>query len=479
MSSSKLKILNLMECTPIAQFAIDLERKLVFANKACDILSGFPSKKLIGRTDHWRMFYDHERPVMADLIVDQDYDQLKKLYADKGLAKSRIVPHAWEATDYFPKLRDHARWIYYLAAPIFNDDGLMIGAVTTLQDVTEQKLHTESIERESLKLQQENLQLRSSIKERYRFHNIIGKSSAMQNVYELIVKAASEQARKSNVIIYGESGTGKELIAKAIHDMSTSHQKTFVPVNCGAIPENLLESEFFGHEKGAFSGAFEKREGVLDSANNGTLFLDELGELNSSLQVKLLRAIEGGGYTSVGGRTQKYSNFRIISATNRNLVEEVNRGNMREDFFYRIHVIPIKVPPLRERKEDIPLLIDHFMMLNQINMSSYTLPTNILDALLNYHWPGNVRELQNVINRYLTLGVLDFARTTVKTAEDTLPLIPPNNEHLNYSEAMDIYEKQLLKRYLDKFRWNRLQTASELNISRRTLNRKMNKHGLL
>ncbi len=180
----------------------------------------------------------------------------------------------------------------------------------------------------------------------------------MQEVYELILKAAATNA---NAIIYGESGTGKELVARAIHRLNNRKEGRFIPVNCGAIPENLLESEFFGYRKGAFTGAAADKEGYLDLADGGTLFLDELGEIGPNLQVKLLRVLEGGGYSAVGGRDVKKPDVRIIAATNRDLKAQVNRGLMREDFFYRVHIIPIQLPSLRERREDIPLLIEHFM----------------------------------------------------------------------------------------------------------------------
>jgi len=182
----------------------------------------------------------------------------------------------------------------------------------------------------------------------------------MQDVYEFILQAAATQA---NVIIYGESGTGKELVAKAIHETSDRSKKSFVTVHCGAIPETLMESEFFGYKKGSFTGANLDKRGYLDEADGGTLFLDEVGEIGLNMQVKLLRAIAGGGYTPVGSSTKKNTDVRIVAATNRNLRDMVKRGIMREDFFYRIHILPIYLPPLRDRKDDLPLLVDHFLQI--------------------------------------------------------------------------------------------------------------------
>jgi len=221
--------------------------------------------------------------------------------------------------------------------------------------------------------------MRSSIMNRYRFGQIIGKGPAMQKVYKLISKAAASDV---NVVVYGESGTGKELVARAIHDMSDRRDRAFVPVNCRAIPHTLIESELFGYKKGAFTGANMDKHGYLDLAEGGTLFLDEVGELGVNMQVKLLRAIDGGGYFPVGSNKTKNSDFRIIAATNRNLRDQVNRGVIREEFFYRIHVIPITLPPLRDRKEDIPLLIDHFLQLYNNNGKGWLQsPGKIVEAL--------------------------------------------------------------------------------------------------
>jgi len=254
----------------------------------------------------------------------------------------------------------------------------MPAILTTIRDITERRLQENAIQEETERLRNENIRLRSSIKERYKFGDIIGKSQPMQEIYELILKAANSDA---NVVIYGESGTGKEMVARAIHDMSNRRDKVFVAVNCGAIPETLLESEFFGYKKGAFTGANMDKHGYLDLAGGGTLFLDEVSELDLSLQVKLLRGIDGGGYTPVGSNKAKYSDFRIIAATNKNLLEQVNKNLMREDFFYRMHVIPVTVPPLRERKEDIPLLVEHFLKLHCDSKERQGLPVKIFEAI--------------------------------------------------------------------------------------------------
>jgi two-component system, NtrC family, response regulator HydG len=337
--------------------------------------------------------------------------------------------------------------------------------LSTFRDCTQTVRHEMAMKEEAELLRLENIHLRSSLKERFRFRNILGKSMAMQEVYELILKAAHSDA---SAAVFGESGTGKELVARAIHELSGRNDKEFVTVNCGAIPENLLESEFFGHKKGAFTGAYADKAGYLDIADGGTLFLDEVGELTLNMQVKLLRAIDGGDYTPVGSSKLKRSNFRVIAATNRSLIDLVKEGGMREDFYYRIHVIPINLPPLRERKEDIPLLIDHFLGLYRAaDHQEARIPAKMLDVMFSYPWPGNVRELQNVIRRYLSVGNWDFLnqRQGAQKGSET--------ESYSLKGAVEDLEKAAVKKALEQARWNRTKAAQMLGISRRALFRKM------
>jgi transcriptional regulator with PAS, ATPase and Fis domain len=257
-------------------------------------------------------------------------------------------------------------------------------------------------------------------------------------------------------------------VARAIHELSGRHDKEFVTVNCGAIPENLLESEFFGHKKGAFTGAYADKAGYLDIADGGTLFLDEVGELTLNMQVKLLRAIDGGDYTPVGSSKLKRSNFRVIAATNRGLMDMVKEGGMREDFYYRIHVIPITLPPLRERREDIPLLVDHFLSLYRpADQKEKRIPAKMLDAMFSYPWPGNVRELQNVIRRYLSVGNWDFLNQGQGVREGS------GTDGFSLKGAVEDLEKTAVKKALEQARWNRTRAAQILGLSRRALFRKM------
>ena len=353
----------------------------------------------------------------------------------------------------------------------------MSAILTTIRDITERRLREIAIQEETERLRNENIRLRSSIKERYRFGDIIGKSRPMQEIYELILKAANSDA---NVVIYGESGTGKEMVARAIHDMSNRRDNVFVAVNCGAIPETLLESEFFGYKKGAFTGANMDKHGYLDLAGGGTLFLDEVSELDLSLQVKLLRVIDGGGYTPVGSNKTKYSDFRIIAATHNNLMEQVNKNLMREDFFYRLHVIPITVPPLRERKEDIPLLVEHFLKLYCDSKESQSLSVKIFEALHNHNWPGNVRELENVLKRYLTIQRLDFINPRSPKAANEVNDSGKEllQENAGLRDAVELFEKDYISKVLNQNKWHRGKTAKTLSIPERTLYRKLKQFSL-
>jgi transcriptional regulator with PAS, ATPase and Fis domain len=344
-------------------------------------------------------------------------------------------------------------------------------------DITERKLAEESLRQTEKHLREENELLRSSLHERYRFGDIIGRSAAMQRVYELILNAAATDA---NVIIYGESGTGKELVARAIHETSGRKTGSFVPVNCGAIPETLMESEFFGHRKGAFTGAIIDKHGFLDLADGGTLFLDELGEVGQTMQVKLLRVIDGGGYTPIGDSQVKLPDVRIVAATNRDVAEQVRQGAVREDFFYRIHVIPVHLPSLRERKEDIPMLVDHFVEKFGKGRNLPPVPPRIVEMLNAHDWPGNVRELQNTVYRYLTLKTIDFAGAVRRPSAEMRPGgFPETPAGAGNLEAMvESYEKHLILKSLAREGWQRERTADALGIHRKTLFSKMRKHGL-
>jgi transcriptional regulator with PAS, ATPase and Fis domain len=340
-----------------------------------------------------------------------------------------------------------------------------------LIDITERKQNEALLKENAENLKNENIKLKSSIRERYRLGNIIGKSAKMQEVYELILKAAESNA---NVIIYGESGTGKELVAAEIHRLSRRNKENFVPVNCGAISEKLIESEFFGYKKGAFTGADSDKKGFLDQADKGTLFLDEVGEIGLNMQVKLLRAIDGAGYTPVGGTKVRIPDLRIIAATNRNLKDLVKERHMREDFFYRIHVIPIRLPALRERMDDIPLLTEHFI--SSLNLEKKPVITGrLLDSFQKYEWPGNIRELQNVINRYVAIGDTGVLKAFQAIDDE-------ESEKIDFSKTLQElaadFEQRVILKALEKNRWQKNRTAEFLGIHRKTLFEKIKKYGI-
>ena len=348
--------------------------------------------------------------------------------------------------------------------------------LATTQDITEQKNREIALEETTNTYKKQLSRLKSSLKERYRFRDIIGKSEAIQQVYEMILSAGASEA---HVVVYGESGTGKELIARNVHELSDRRKGKFVPVNCGAVPESLFENEFFGHKKGAFTGAMADHPGFFDQAKGGTLFLDEVGELNLNMQVKMLRAIEGGGYTPVGGTELKTADVRIISATNRDLVQRIKKNEMRADFFYRLNVVPINVPPLRERREDIPLLVEHYLETYGKDKGKTKLPGKIMDALCNYDWPGNIRQLQNVLQRYTTLKHFDFSEILENFPDDISLSDEDDKLHeMDFKTAVENLEKRLIQKALEKTRWHKANAAELLNLPRRTLFRKIKEYEL-
>jgi PAS domain S-box-containing protein len=592
-----------LEHTPVAQFVIDADHRITHWNRACELLTGVAARDVVGTDRQWSAFYPSRRPVLADLVVENDFSRFFELYKGRRAGPSNVIPDAWQATDYFPEIGGAARHIFFLAAPVFDGRDRRIGAVETLQDITELirtgdrlqaseeryrflaesvadgiavlqggriayanpafaelfdgadpedlgglsamsliapgdrpeakrlgkalriggeaersvclrcrslegrefwvEAHnrvidwggrgavlstlrdvTSTLQRESNmraeaeSLRQENVRLRTSMRDRYRLGNLVGKSPAMQEVYELILKAASSEA---NVILYGESGTGKELAARAIHGASPRAENPFVPVNCGAIPETLLESEFFGHRKGAFTGAQADKSGFLDLADGGTLFLDEVGELPAGLQVKLLRVLEGSGYSPLGGSETRRPDLHILAATNRDLGRLVTEGHMREDFYYRIHVLPIHLPPLRERLDDLPLLVEHLLRRTGRGNADRALPAEVLDALRRHDWPGNVRELQSVLHRFATLKRLDLSRPQGLQRRDPPPRDPvptPGEGPTGLSQAVAGFERRFILQQLEHQQWHRSRAARSLGISRKTLFRKMKQLGL-
>jgi two-component system response regulator PilR (NtrC family) len=336
---------------------------------------------------------------------------------------------------------------------------------------------------EKIELYDENRHLRRELQGRYTFANIIGRSSRMQAVFHLIEKVAKTP---STVLIQGESGTGKELIARAIHYNSNRATGRFLSINCGALPESLLESELFGHERGAFTGAVREKSGLFQEAEGGTLFLDEIGEMSLSMQVKLLRALQEKVVRKVGGTREEPVDARIITASNRNLKDRVADGSMREDLFYRIHVIPIELPPLRQRREDIPLLVNHFVdkYARATGADGKRFSVEAMKLLEAYEWPGNVRELENVVERTLAL-----CPGTVVTATDLpgyLRAESPNRaiidlpeEGLDLERLLDDLRAQLMHEALDRADGVQTRAAELLGMTFRSFRYYARKAGLV
>ncbi len=307
---------------------------------------------------------------------------------------------------------------------------------------------------EKTELVEENVYLRRELEQKYRFSNIIGRSRAMQEIFALIERVARTS---STVLLEGESGTGKELIARAIHYDSPRSSSRFLSVNCGALPENLLESELFGHVRGSFTGAVRDKKGLFREAGGGTLFLDEIGEMSPAMQVKLLRALQDKRIRKVGGTQEESVDTRIIAATNQDLKERISQGDFREDLYYRINVIPIRLPPLRERREDIPLLVDFFIKKysKEMGVAERRISVEAMRILEGYSWPGNVRELENVIERALAL-----ATDEAITAEDIPEYLVLPTTDLADSISLPV-EGMELEAYLDEIRKKLMAQALE------------------
>jgi len=338
---------------------------------------------------------------------------------------------------------------------------------------------TKAEEREWLR--RENRALKQAIRKEQTFHGILGKSEAIEKVFTTIEKVADH---KTTVLIQGESGTGKELVARALHDGSSRKDKPFVPVNCGAIPETLLESELFGHKKGAFTDAHADKKGLFAEANHGTLFLDEIGELPLSLQVKLLRVLQEGRVRPLGATRDHEVDVRVIAATVRDLRREVEENRFREDLYYRLNVLQLNVPPLRDRRDDIALLVEHF-----IERNNGRLGTKIRDVeprarklLFNYPWPGNVRELENTVERAVVLAegdVITVADLPERMREPADPVAASlSTGELSIKKTSRFMEETLIRRALEQTRGNRTAACKLLEISHRALLYKIKDYGI-
>jgi DNA-binding NtrC family response regulator len=351
----------------------------------------------------------------------------------------------------------------YLTKPFVNEELLAkIKVMLRIKD-----LHDE-LKRERKK----NVLLSEALEKRYSFGNILGKNSRMQEIYELISDISNTD---STVLIQGESGTGKELIARAIHFNSYRKTKPFVVANCSAYSQNLLESELFGHEKGSFTGAIRRKVGRFELANGGTIFLDEIGEVSPPTQILLLRVLQDHRFERVGGEETLEVDVRVVAATNKNLMEEMRKGAFREDLYYRLNVIPIFVPPLRQRKDDISLLASHFLQKfsHEKGKEVTSISPEVMEIFLAHSWPGNVRELENVIEHAAIITKKDGI--SPKDLPQYLLQKPLSNQHL---VSLKDHERDLILKTLEETNWNKHQASKKLKITRSTLYGKMKKYEL-
>jgi DNA-binding NtrC family response regulator len=353
---------------------------------------------------------------------------------------------------------------------------------------------------EDRRLREENVQLKRALKERYNFPNIIGKSEKIQTVLDLVAQVAPS---RSTVLISGESGTGKELIAKAIHSASTRADKAFVPVNSGSIPVDLLESQLFGHVKGAFTGAVASRKGLFEAADQGTIFFDEIATISPETQAKLLRVIQEREFMRLGGTETIKVDVRILAASNVDVLQLVREGRFREDLYHRLNVIGLEMPPLRERREDVPLLLDHFLrhFSKENNKPLRRFTPAALKALVDYAWPGNVRELENVVERAVVLSTqelmdADLLPESVRTQEviggvrlqlsEFMPPLPgeagartgADSSSPSLFQVVEEFERRVITDMLERTGWNQTEAAERFQIPLSTLNQKIKRLGI-
>ena len=423
-------------------YGLDTEGNTTFVNPAAAEILGWTVEELIGKPQHAIIHHTHangdpypreECPIYAaftDGEVHRKDDEV--FWRQDGTS----VP------------------VEYVSTPIRDEDGELAGAVVSFIDITHRKQQQEALERaleevKALKdrLEHENEYLQEEIRVEHNFEEIIGNSGALKRVLSRLEKVADTDA---TVMVTGETGVGKELFARAVHHSSRRSERAFVKVNCAALPQNLIESELFGHERGSFTGATAKRIGRFELADGGTLFLDEIGELPLELQAKLLRVLQEGELERVGGNRTISVDVRIIAATNRDLVKAMESGTFRDDLYYRLSVFPVEVPALRDRREDIPLLVSHFVKKYATAMGKRIdhVPDEVQRSLQAYDWPGNVRELENIIER----GVILSARG-VLCVDEAISMHPPQAVSTGTRRTLESVEREHIVRVLDLCEW--------------------------
>ena len=454
----------LFESAPIGVSINDNIGRFMHVNKSFQDMLGYTEEELKGMS-------------FKEITFAEDLNESKRLFTE--LVEGNIGDFRIEKR--YAKKDGRLIWANTICSSIRDDDGNFMYTFAMVEDITERK-HAEQALQEALfeveqlknRLEIENVYLQEEIKTEYNFEEIVGQSEPLKKALRNVEQVA---ASDSTVLIYGETGTGKELIARAIHNLSGREERPLVKVNCGAISAGLVESELFGHEKGAFTGALQQRVGRFELADGGTIFLDEVSELPLDTQVKLLRVLQEGEFERVGSSNPIRVNVRVIAATNRNLTEAVKKGSFRTDLFYRLNVFPIEVPPLRERKSDIPLLTNFFLtkFAKKINKQFKPISKDTMDRITSYRWPGNIRELQNVIERAVVLS----QGSEIQIDESLLGLNV--SSELTMDQTLEDVERSHITSILEKTNWvidGEKGAASILKINPSTLRSRMQKLGI-
>jgi len=431
----------ILNCISDGVLTIDLDGRINYVNKAMQELLGYPDTEMIGKRC--------ENFIRSNICATEDCALRRTLARRERLSN-------YES---FIENREGRRIPVNINTDLlFDEAGSLIGIVEVFRDISQIK------------------ELKERLANVYRFDNIVTKNKRMKEIMDILPSVA--QAR-TTVLIEGESGTGKELIAKAIHNNSNRKDKPFIAVNCAAIPETLIESELFGHVKGAFTGAHQDRIGRFELANHGTIFLDEIADMSLSTQAKLLRVIQEEKFERVGGTKTITVDVHIIAATNKGLMKEVKKGRFREDLFYRISVFPVSLPPLRERREDIPLLISYFIekFNKEMGKAIDNVAPQVMNVMLNYFYPGNIRELRNIVEHAFICS-----KDNTILPEHLPGELLREGERLNIAvgqtSSLDKLEKEWILRMLDETGWRYAETAKRLGISRTTLWRKVKSFGI-
>jgi len=430
---------SILESISDGVFTIDLGWRITYFNRAAEEITGIKRSQALGKRC---------AEVFRSNMCEQECALKKTLRTGKPIIGK---------TGYIINSEGQKIPISISTAVLKDKQGKIIGGAETFRDLSEVE------------------ELRQELQKRYQLGKLISRSPKMQQIFGILPTIAESS---STVLILGETGTGKELIAQTIHQLSARKDKPFIALNCGALPENLLESELFGYKKGAFTGAYKDKPGKFLLANKGTLFLDEIGEMPLSLQIKLLRVLQEKCFEPLGATTSQKVDVRILAATNRNLKEMLKKGRFREDLYYRLNVLRLELPPLRERKEDIPLLANYFLKkLKKIEPKPITgLNAEALSLLMSYNWPGNIRELENTIERaYILCSQGEITPAHLPEEIFSLkPTLSPTNFKQNKAEL----EKEIILKALAKNNYNKTATAKDLGIHKTTLFRKLKKLGI-